>query len=561
MPSYQSETVDFCIVGSGAGGGPLAYELSKAGFSVVVLEKGPWYKTPDFDHDEIKNCRRNYWVPFVSDEPHVVSFKGQKRPNTTSDGWISCCVGGGTVHMSGFVYRLHPEDFRMATKYGQIEGASLADWPISYDDLAPWYDKVERVVGVSGKAGDNPFEPKRSGDYPFPPLFHNPLAQLIDEGAKKVGAHPFQTPRAIISRPKDDRAACAYCDFCGSYGCEVGAKSSTMASVIAQAVKTGKCEVRTPAMARRVETDKEGKVTGVVYFDGDKNLQRQKAKVVIVSCSSIESARLLLLSDSGRFKDGLANSSGLVGKNLSFSTLGKAYGEFERDKLPGDLRKRAEEASVHFLQRSIQDTYFLGEGRPQGYDKGGTICFLIPHKNPIFTAERISQRGQPHRLWGEALKKALYRYYRDVFEIEFETFGEFLPNPDTFVSLDPQVRDKWGTPSARIDVHNHELDRQNNLEMVKRGIALLEAAGASKAKGEKWGQTTWILQHGTCRFGSDPDKSVLDVNCKAHDVDNLYVVDGSFMPTSGGVPTTLTIMANSFRVADHLVRRFKTRGG
>ncbi len=551
MPDYSKETVDVCIVGSGAGGAPLALELARAGAKVVVLEKGPWHKRGDFDHDEIKNSRRDFWVPFISDEPHMLKTRSSANPQKSSEGWTSNCVGGGTVHMSGYFYRLSPEDFSLETRFGKVDGANLADWPITYEELAPYYDKADKVVGVSGKKTDYPYAPPRSSDFPMPPLDTNPLAKLIDDGGKKVGWSVYDTPRGITSQEYRGRAPCVYCDFCGSYGCEVGAKSSTLDALIPTAVSTGKCEVRAHCMVSQVVMGDDEKVEEVVYFDRDGNEQRQRARVFVLSATAVESARLLLNSTSSRFPNGLANSSGKVGKNLMFSTLGKGSAEFEVASLPDELKPHHK---IHFINRSARDLYFIDKF--DDYNKGGSITFQLPHRNPIFTAERLSNRSRP-ALWGESLQREVHRYYEEIREIEFEVYGEFLANPLTYVGISDSVKDKWGIPVAEIHVHNHPLDVRNSHEIVHRGLELFEAAGASKTRKNTVGATTYILQHGTCRMGSDPEEAVLNPRCRTHDVRNLYVVDGSFMPSSGGIPTTLTIMANSFRVADHLVERFK----
>jgi choline dehydrogenase-like flavoprotein len=552
-PSFGRDEVDVCIVGSGAGGAPLALELARAGARVVVLEKGPWYHKEDFDHDEIANTRLDKWVPSVDAEPHLLQMGGDPTPRKAVQGWIANCVGGGTTHWSGYVHRMHPEDFRLRSRYGAIADAAVADWPIGYDDLAPYYDKVEREIGVSGEHGDHPYAPPRSAPYPLPPLRANPLSVLIDRGARRLGLHPFPTPRAILSRPYEGRPACIYCDFCGGYGCEVDAKSGTAAALIPRAVATGRCEVRPRCMAFEVTVDRHTHAQAVRYYDPSGQTAEQRARFVCISATAIESARLLLNSTSSSFRHGLANGSGLVGKNLSFSTLALGAGQFEVARLPPELRPHH---PVHFLQRSIQDFYFLPERRG-AYDKGGTLNFVLPHRNPIATAQRVSRRGKP-ALWGADLNRALRRYYDEVRELEFEAFGEFLPNPGTYVSVDGEVKDRWQIPSATIHVRNHPADVENSRLLAGKGLDVLRAAGANSTTVESTGETTFVLQHGTCRFGDDPATSVLNRFCQSHEVQNLFVVDGSFMPTSGGVPSTLTIMANAFRVADHLVRRLRT---
>lgn len=551
MPDLSGETVDVCVVGSGAGGAPLALRLAQAGARVVVLEKGPWYTKKDFLQDEILTVRRDWWVPYVDDEPHTLVTDASPTPTKSNFGWVAQCVGGGTCHMSGFFYRHHPADFRMKERYGDLDGANLADWPISYEELAPFYDEVEREVGVSGEAVDHPHAPPRSGPYPYPPLWASPLAELVDEGARKVGVRPFQTPRAILSRAKGKRSSCSYCDLCGSYGCLVDAKGSTMAALIPGAVATGKCEVRPGAFAVEVTTDPEGRARGVRWLDGEGRSHEQRARVVVVSATAVESARLLLNSTSPKHPRGLGNGSGLVGRNLTFSTVAKGYGVFEQAALPERLRGRHD---VHFLQRSVQDWYFLADR--DGYDKAGTLHYLLPHRNPILQAERLAARSSP-RLWGAALKAEVRRFWNDVHEIEFETFGEFLPNDGTHVTVDDGVKDRFGVPVARITIRQHPGDVANARALLDRGLEVLDAAGAKTTAAEEVAGVTSVLQQGTCRFGDDPATSVLDRDCRSHEVDNLYVVDGSFLPTSGGVPSTFTIMANSFRVGKALAERFR----
>jgi choline dehydrogenase-like flavoprotein len=546
----QRDQVDVVVVGSGAGGAPVAMTLAEAGAKVVVLEKGPYYTVKDFTHDEIGICRRNFFVPFMDDDPHTIRKDGAAAAERTTEGWTSQCVGGATVHMSGFFYRLKDQDLRLATLMGGLAGADLADWPVSLAELEPYYDLMEAAIGVSGQAGVNPFEAPRR-PYPMPPMRPHPSAALIDDAARNLGFHPYPTPRAIVSAPYGVRPPCNYCGMCGEYGCENGSKSSVLATLIPRAEATGRCEIRDRSMAQRVVADDDGGVRGVEYIDRHGATQFVGARVVVLAASAIESARLLLLSNSNRYPQGLANGSGLVGKNLTFSTFGKATAIFERDGLIAKLG--ADEMSLPFLHRSVQDDYWAPASGLK-LPKGGTYNFLLHHPNPINAGVRIAVDSD-WTLWGEGLRNAIRRYFHEELWIEFEIFGEYLANAGTYMDLDPTVKDRWGLPVARISVKHHPADVETNTWMTKRGIDIL-AGVEPRAKSVKpwtWGSTTYHLQHGTCRFGRDPSRSVLNPACEAHDVKGLFVTDGSFMPTSGGVPATPTILANSFRVA-HQIR-------
>jgi len=544
--------VDAVVVGSGAGGAPMALQLARAGLKVVVLEKGPAYDKGDFTHDEIAISRRNFFMPLPWDEPHLWRVGQNGKYSRTNHAWTANCVGGGTVHMSGFFYRLKPVDFRMRSMLGAPEGSTVVDWPIRYEDLLPYYEQVEEEIGVSGVVTQHPWAEPRRKPYPLPPLDEHPIAKEIDRAGKKIGVHPYPTARAIASRPYRGRAGCIYCVFCGSYGCESGAKSSTQVTLMPLALETGKVELRPGCMARSVEVTADGRAKSVVYIDEKGELQEQPARIVVVSCTAVESARLLLNSRSARWPKGLANDTGLVGKNLMFSGFGRSRASFRISK-----RKQSWpwlDDPAPFVQRSLSDHYVLPASTKLGSRKGGAIGFLWEHPAPISQAIVLAQGGKG--VFGKELKDR-FRVFRDSKVLQFETYAEWLPTPGTSVSVEDTVLDRYGLPVAAITIDRHPADLPVTRYLIDRGEDLLRAMEPDAVwRVTEAGETT-ILQHGTCRFGDDPATSVLDRDCRAHTVPNLWVVDGSFMPTSGGNPNTLTIMANAYRVADRMVKRAK----
>lgn len=539
---------DVCVVGSGAGGAPVAWALSRAGMKVVVLEKGPHLGAKDFArHDEIGMCRRDFWVPLPQDDPHVVVRAGQ-GPKVSNEGWIAQCVGGGTVHMSGFFFRLHPDDFQQATRRGRIAGAEVADWPITYRDLEPFYDEVEAYIGLSA-GGPNPFEAPRRLRPPNPPVRIHPAAGLVEKDARGLGWHPFQTCRAVLSQAYRNRPACSYCAFCGSYGCEHDAKSDVRVTFLAEAAGSGRCEIRDRAAVEEVTVDAQGRASGVVYRDAAGQRQRVTARAVVLACSAVETARLLLNSRSARFPDGLANSSGLVGRNLMFSTFSGG-----RAAYPASHPSFAASTMQHpFLDIALQDFY-----APKDEPKAGTVLFLLPHPNPIHHAERLAVGGEQIVL-GSALKKRLRAHFLETRQLEFETFGEYLPTAGSRVELDDRVKDRRGVPAARIVIDHHPDDLRASRLLQDRAVAVLDATRPLSVERERAGGESMVLQMGTCRMGNSPQASVLDPSCRAHDVPNLWVSDSSSFPSSGGVPITLTILANALRVGRHIADRAKKR--
>jgi choline dehydrogenase-like flavoprotein len=304
-------------------------------------------------------------------------------------------------------------------------------------------------------------------------------------------------------------------------------------------------------MATEITVDAAGRAAGVVYRDASGASHFVAARVVVVACSAIESARLLLLSRSSKFPSGLANNNKLVGRHLLFASSGKGEALFRTG------RRKEPLVRFPFVQRSLQDFYMF-DPPVDGVRKGGTLLFDWVHPNPINTAERLSARA-PVALWGKRLKDRLRDEAAGARTLVFESFSEFLPSSGTYVDLEPEVKDKWGVPAARITITRLPQDRRASELLGERGLEVLRALEPDRADTLFSANETKFLQGGTCRFGDDAASSVLDRDCRAHEVPNLYVTDGAFLPSSGGAPFTLTILANSFRVAERIAARMKAR--
>jgi choline dehydrogenase-like flavoprotein len=560
-----SQDFDVCVVGSGAGGGPVAFSLASAGYRVLVLEKGPWWKESDVTKDEVGECRRPSWTPRRHEEPHVVERAGPggARVAWTTDGspwnlWNGVAVGGATNLMSGFFLRLRPDDFRLRSAYGPVEGADVVDWPISYDDLEPWYARVEEEVGVSGAVVDHPAKDRRSTpDFPLPPTAEHPFAERLDATARRMGLHPAPLPRAVLPRPWRGRGGCDYSGHCASYACATGAKGGSRAAFVDRAVATGRCEVRPRATATRLESDRTGAVVAVHYRDAEGATRRATARVYVVACQAVETARLLLLSTGPRHPSGLGNGSGMVGRCLLFSPAGLGWGDFPLAGLDEDAARRLRDPGP-FVNRVLHD---WGEWKDAGSGrrrKGGTVDFLVFHPNPIAGAMAVATTGpesSERPSWGWDLKRRLRRHFVETAHLKFETFCDWMPMREGRVVLDPAVRDRFGVPVARVRLEDHPWHHDVTRMLCDRAGALLREMGAEDVHVLCDGGPSTNLQAGGCRFGRDPATSVLDPDCRAHEVENLYVTDGSFLPTGGSVPYTFTIYANALRVADRIAAR------
>ncbi len=554
---------DVCVIGSGAGGGPIAYVLAHAGFSVRVLEKGAYYKENNFFKDEKGECIDFKFRPNPKLEPRSVSYKDHltkqwkkisSMDNPQWNMWNATMVGGSTNIMSGFFHRLKPVDFCLKSAFGSISDGNIDDWPISYDDLEPYYDKVERIIGISGKVLKNPFqEPRSSPDFPYPALPENPLAQWIDEAGIKNGWHPFPTPRAILSQNVDQRLTCSLSGYCAGYGCPTGAKGSSRVALLEKAISTGNCQIYPQSMVKKIVTDSNGKISAIEYFEKNGKLNRLNAKIVVVACQAIESARLLLMSTGPKFPNGLANGSLLVGRNLIFSTSATGQGDFEISKFSNQKQMELK-SKQPFINRAFQDWYTYSDKHGRK-NKGGTIDLLLSHPNPIQTAKNLKNGPDGFDVWGEDLVDRLDLYFKKSKHIIFEAFSDWIPNDQCFVSLDGSLKDRWGLPVASVQIKAHKKTEEVSSFLAEKGRTILTALGASSIRNIELGAPSKNLVAGTCRFGNNPKFSVLDKDCRAHEVENLFVTDGSFMPTGGSVPFTWTIYANAFRVADSIYKQ------
>jgi len=547
---------DVCIVGSGAGAGPVALTLSQAGYDVCVLEKGGWYHETDFFKDE-QLPRHNAFQSQLENERHVLvepDGEGGWNESTTDQFWGGNIVGGASNFMSGYFHRLKPEDFRLLSTFGPIEGATVADWPIEYDDLEPYYTKVESIVGVSGKIVKHPnLEPRSTPDYPFPPTREHPIAARFDQACNKLGLHPLPMARAILSRPHNGRNACEYSGYCGSYGCHSGAKGSARAALLNTALASGHCTLIDHAKVYRINTNPKGNGESVDYFDTQGASHTIRAKIIVVACYAIESVRLLLSSPGPRHPEGIGNRHRQIGKNLHCCAGGTGHGVFDLSRL-APAEASALRTLGPFFNRALQDWYFIDDRKlaPRRI-KGGTIDFVFDPPSPTSEANALKwDNGK--LLWGTPLKKRLKSHFTQSKNFKFEVFCDWLTNDDCFVTLDTQEKDKWGSPVARVQVGYHPHDLKVGQYLIDRGVEVMRAMGADRAWGNVYSQPTSNLIAGGLRFGHDPKTSALDADCRVHGVDNIFVTDGSFMPNGGSVTPTFTIYANAFRVAD-IIRR------
>ncbi|MGA9061194.1 MAG: GMC family oxidoreductase [Terracidiphilus sp.] len=544
--------VNAVVIGAGAAGGIVAKELSTAGLSVVLLERGPWYTASDCRKDDLRNQRTtvlgNAFGPEDDGNPRVVvDPEGGVHTFLPSESGYqnnAACVGGGTVSYGAMAWRFLPQDFRMRSTYGAPQGSSLEDWPISYDDLEPFYDKAEYEIGVSGDYSGTPFHGPRRRPLPMPPLPPNREFEILWPAAKRLGLHPFHIPMARNSVPYNGRGPCMRCRWCVGFACEVDAKNGSQNTVIPIALATGNCELRTGCMAREILTDDRGRARAVTYFDSRGHLREQPCDFVVVSACAIESARLLLNSKSRLFPNGIGNRYDQVGRNLQGHHYTGAIGFFDFDTYD-DVGPGASIAITDY-----------NHGTPGLC--GGSLLANEFIRLPIQMIDRLPA-DTPR--WGLGHKKAMRTFFKRNIVVMGPT--QQIPAADARVTLDPSVKDKWGMLVARISGNVHPHTFEVGEVQAQRAEAWLKEAGAAstlRIAGRPAVVSSGQHQAGTCRMGNDPKASVVDRDCRIHDMQNVFVIDSSVHVNNGGFNPALTIMAIAYMASAALVRNWNATG-
>jgi choline dehydrogenase-like flavoprotein len=500
------------IIGSGAGGGTLGTELALRGVKAVILEAGPRYETEDFINDEWGSFSQLAWT-----DMRTTSGSWRVHKNFANlPAWIVKAVGGSTVHWAGASLRFQDHEFKTRSVYGDIQGANLLDWPITLQDLEPYYEKAESKMGVT-----------RTNNIPGLPGNNN--FKVLEAGAKKLGYQEVHTGRmAINSQPRDGRGSCQQIGFCFQ-GCKSGAKWSTLIAEIPKGEATGKLEIRPESHVVRIEHDATGKVTSVIYADSAGTLQKQKARVVCIAGNSIESPRLLLNSASPSFPDGLANSSGQVGRNYMRHTTGSVYGVFDK---PVRMYRGTTMAGI-VRDESVNNP---SRGFVGGYEFE-TLSLGLP-----FLAAFLNPGS-----WGREFTSALDNYENIA---GMWIVGEDMPQETNRVTLDPNVKDKHGMPVASVHFDDHPNDVAMRNHAYSRGSAIYEAVNATRTFPTPPYPSTHNL--GTNRMSARPRDGVVDKFGQAHDIKNLFVSDGSQFTTGAAENPTLTIVTLAIRQAEYI---------
>lgn len=574
------------VIGSGAGGSVAAWAFATAGHPVLVLEKGrnllPGLGTPKgpgslFANDDVKAGR---W--FENQDPLLeprTARSQQDAANGVARSFVGdvndlpTTVGGGTVHWDAKCPRMWKNDFKGRTLYGEVPGANVADWPLEYEDLAPFYDEVEARLGVQGDVRRMPSstlaQAPRSHQFVLPPNPPMYAGKLLAEGARRMGYHAYPFPMAVNSRPFDGRPACNSCGFCSGFGCPINARGGAAVSFLHHAMRAG-AELRDRCFVRRIAVGKGTKshlAYGVDYLDSDGRAQSEAADIVVLAPSPIETARLCLLSATSDHPHGLGNRSGELGRNLMFHYFTVAGSMFNGDLHPwrGPSTTFTIDDFVGPDRSSAGRAAAAAAGLP--YLKGG-ICEVGATAWATPLQEAGLYTSVPNT-WGRALKDLMRASVFRSHVAGLSMVGEDMPQRANLVDLDASVKDVHGLPVPRITHSSHRFEQAASLYYGPRLAALCAAAPGALASaflpvgilaqqtGEFDGPLAGVASTahimGTARMGQDPRSSVVDAWGRMHEVENVMVADGSVFVSASGRNPTLTIMALALRAARHMI--------
>jgi choline dehydrogenase-like flavoprotein len=542
---------DTIIVGAGAGGIVAAHVLAASGRRVLLLERGrhETYATAG-RRDHLRNQRLSRYGhnagPDVAGNPRVaVSPQGVAEvlaPHERGYQNNAATVGGGTLVYGGQAWRFHPLDFRMANTYGVPEGSSLADWPFDYAELAPWYDRAEWEIGVSGDGAAAARIWPRERGYPMPPVPRGPAGEALRRGAAALGVETLTPPLLINTVPRDGRNACIGCNSCVGFPCPSDGKNGTQNTLLPRALATGSCDLLTRVVAERILTDASGRVSGVSVLvsaeRGDPQRVAFEAGEVVVAAGAIETARLLLASAAGREPAGIGNRHDQLGRHLQGHVSSSVYGLFNHD------------VGIDRGPGVTIATTAWNHGNPDVIG-GGMVADDFTMLPVIFW-----KRALPPdlRRWGREAKDFMRDNYRRVIQLWGP--AQDIPSPEARVTLDPAVRDRFGLRVARLTGVCHPETVRTARFVSERAREWLEAAGATRTWGVPPSAVLSAGQHqaGTCRMGADPSSSVTDPFGRVWGHDNLWVCDASLHPTNGGFNPVLTIMALAYRVSHQIAK-------
>jgi gluconate 2-dehydrogenase alpha chain len=562
----MNDRADAIVVGLGASGGIFAEQLAVAGMRVIALEKGAHHTDHDFrfKHDELRYYTRVALSPHMGTDPmtwraaddqEAAIFPWAVPPHGLGPLFVSPSIGtgGGSVHWAAWAWRQREADFRMRStiveRFGEDalpEDATLADWPLTYDDLEPYYERVEYEQGISGQAGNvdgeilpggNPFEAPRRRGYPMPPLRPGAANERFVAAAERLGFHPFPAAAGIATEDYDGRSACVYCGFCRDFPCHVNAKTSTHVTSIPRALASGNLEIRPFARAFRIDRNADGRVAGVSYFDVDGQVREVRAQLVVLACYALENTRLLLVSG--------INENGQVGKHF----MTHNYGWFT-----GTLPEWTNPFMGPAVASSVIDdiTSELVPDNDEGVLWGSPIISFTGDVQPIEGARNLP----PHvSRWGKGLKEWLRENYRRVFSMYSQI--PTLPSRRFYCDIDRHVRDRYGQPALRLthDWVEHDMVATERMQRVKRQIAremgMLDYWEAPLAP--PYHLSTHEV--GTHRMGDDPASSVVDRFGECHECPGLYAVGGGQFPSYGSYNPTVTIMALAYMSSDQVLER------